>query len=224
MAGVHSAIVELRRYELKPGMRDVLIELFDREFVESQEAVGMSLLGQFRDLDRPDQFVWLRGFPDMAARRRGLEAFYGGPVWKRHSEAANATMIDVSNVLLLRPARPGSAFELDTAARPSLGSAEPAATIVATILHVDGADPPDVVAPFFVDGAQPERLPGPAGARGRERRRRVRAGARGGSGGAGRPAPRRARGPAAGSDRALALALRRGPSPHRSAGPAMKGR
>ena len=30
-------IVELRQYLLKPGMRDVLIDLFDREFVDSQE-------------------------------------------------------------------------------------------------------------------------------------------------------------------------------------------
>ena len=77
-------IVELRQYELRPGQRDVLIELFDRELVESQEAVGMQLIGQFRDLDRPDHFVWLRGFADMEHRRQGLEAFYRGPVWKAH--------------------------------------------------------------------------------------------------------------------------------------------
>ncbi|MGH2474717.1 MAG: NIPSNAP family protein, partial [Candidatus Limnocylindrales bacterium] len=73
-------VVELRQYTLHAGQRDVLVELFDREFVESQEAVGMELIGQFRDLDRPDRFVWLRGFPDMERRRRALEAFYGGPV------------------------------------------------------------------------------------------------------------------------------------------------
>jgi hypothetical protein len=34
-------LVELRQYTLHPGKRDVLIDLFDREFVESQEALGM---------------------------------------------------------------------------------------------------------------------------------------------------------------------------------------
>ena len=63
----------------------------------------MHVLGQFRDLDDPDSFVWLRGFSDMPTRKRALEAFYGGPVWKQHAGAANATMIDVDNVLLLRP-------------------------------------------------------------------------------------------------------------------------
>ncbi len=32
-------VVELRRYALHPGRRDTLIDLFDREFVETQEAV-----------------------------------------------------------------------------------------------------------------------------------------------------------------------------------------
>lgn len=51
--GVRYPIVELRQYLLWPGQRDVLIELFDREFVESQEATGMAVVGQFRDLDQP---------------------------------------------------------------------------------------------------------------------------------------------------------------------------
>jgi hypothetical protein len=98
-----SAVVELRQYELRPGQRDVLIELFDREFIEPQESAGMQVIGQFRDLDRPDRFVWLRGFTDMTSRRLALEQFYGGPVWKAHGDAANATMIDSDDVLLLRP-------------------------------------------------------------------------------------------------------------------------
>jgi hypothetical protein len=96
-------IAELRQYVLKPGRRDELIDLFDSEFVETQEALGMAVLGQFRDLDRPDMFVWLRGYPDdMEARRTALTAFYGGPTWKQHGPAANATMIDSDDVLLLR--------------------------------------------------------------------------------------------------------------------------
>src|SRR5688500_130018 len=77
-------IVELRQYTLHPGQRDVLIELFDREFIETQEAEGMRILGQFRDLGNPDRFVWPRGFPDMDTRKRALTAFYGGPAWKAH--------------------------------------------------------------------------------------------------------------------------------------------
>jgi hypothetical protein len=98
-----SQVLELRQYTIHPGKRDTLIELFDQVFVEPQEDLGMRVLGQFRDLDAPDRFVWLRGFPDLASRAERLDAFYSGPVWNANREAANATMIDSDNVLLLRP-------------------------------------------------------------------------------------------------------------------------
>ena len=96
-------IVELRQYTLVPGKRDVLVEVFDREFVESQEELGMQILGTFRDLDREDRFVWLRGFADMPSRLAGLTSFYSGPVWKEHGPLANTTMVSVDDVLLLHP-------------------------------------------------------------------------------------------------------------------------
>jgi hypothetical protein len=99
-------VVELRQYRLHTGRRDDLVALFDREFVEPQETNGLRVIGTFRDLDDPDRFVWFRGFPDMAARRAGLETFYDGPVWRAHKLAANATMIDSDDVLLLRPVVP----------------------------------------------------------------------------------------------------------------------
>ncbi|MFJ3216594.1 NIPSNAP family protein [Kitasatospora sp. NPDC086801] len=95
------SIVELRQYTLHPDTRETLIELFEREFVTGQQAVGITVGGRFRDLDDPDRFVWLRAFPDMAHRRRALEAFYTGPVWRKHRDAANATMVDSDDVLLL---------------------------------------------------------------------------------------------------------------------------
>ena len=119
---IYSPILELRRYKLHPGRREELIELFEREFIESQEAVGNQLIGQFYDLDDPNQFVWLRGFNDMSAREQSLRAFYSGPVWKAHREAANATMIDTDNVLLLHPARSTSGFSLKKGNRPPRGS------------------------------------------------------------------------------------------------------
>jgi quinol monooxygenase YgiN len=115
-------IVEYRRYTLHPGRRDELITLFEREFVETQEEQGMTLLGQFRALDKPDLFVWLRGFPDMATRGAGLAAFYGGPAWKTNRDAANATMIDSDDVFLLRTSAPHPGFQHDTRARAPRGA------------------------------------------------------------------------------------------------------
>ena len=123
MSAVRYPVIELRQYTLRPGQRDVLIDLFDREFVESQEADGMAIVGQFRDLDDPDRFTWIRGFASMPARARALASFYGGPAWKSHSARANATMIDSDNVLLLRPVTARSGFPAPPAARPPAGHA-----------------------------------------------------------------------------------------------------
>ena len=72
------SLIELRQYTLHPGQRDSLIELFEREFVETQEALGIAVIGQFRDLNRPDRFVWLRGFETIEARGQELAAFMMG--------------------------------------------------------------------------------------------------------------------------------------------------
>jgi NIPSNAP len=145
-------IVELRRYQLHPGERDTLIELFDRELVESQEAVGMDILGQFRDLDDPDSFVWLRGFSDMQTRKRALEAFYGGPVWKAHARAANATMVAVDNVLLLRRLS-GLALDADRRAARGSTAAQPGLLAVTIYPLADSAS--SEFAAFFARELEP---------------------------------------------------------------------
>ena len=101
-------VIELRQYTLHPGRRETLIRPVRGAFLEPQEAAGIRVLGQFRDLDDPDRFVWMRGFPDLAARPAALGDFYGGPVWAEHRDAANATMIDSDDVLLLRPVPGGT--------------------------------------------------------------------------------------------------------------------
>ena len=139
-------VVELRQYTLHSGKRDVLIDLFDREFVETQEEVGIKIIGQLRDFDHQDRFVWLRGFPDMTSRAKALNDFYSGPVWKAHREAANATMIDSDNVLLLCPAFPTSGFSLENLKRAPVGSKEvPRSLVVATIYYFAAPVAPDFI-------------------------------------------------------------------------------
>lgn len=140
-------VVELRQYTLHPHKRDVLIDLFDREFLETQDEAGMPVLGQFRDLDDPDRFVWLRGFSGMQARHEALASFYGGPVWQAHREAANATMIDSDNVLLLRPAWAGAHFPIDPGSRAGRAAlAIPAGLVDLTIFHLKQPASPDLLA------------------------------------------------------------------------------
>lgn len=134
---IESPLVELRRYTLHAGQRDTLIDLFDREFVESQEALGMRVIGQFGDLDDSQRFVWLRGFANMSRRREGLEAFYGGPVWQAHRSAANATMVDSDDVFLLRPAWSGAGIDGAPAVRAAPGATDiPPGLLDVTVFHL----------------------------------------------------------------------------------------
>jgi hypothetical protein len=165
VAEVCCPILELRQYTLHPGQRDVLISLFDTEFVETQEDVGMRVVGQFRDVDDPDRFVWIRGFRDMPSRAEALDTFYsGGPVWKRHRDAANATMIDSDDVLLLRPVDDRSGFptpgfahdgSIPEGGRPPVNAREsPTSVIAATIYHRDDS-PDDEFIRFFDESVRP---------------------------------------------------------------------
>lgn len=156
-------IVELRQYTLHPGRRDELITLFDNEFIESQEATGMRVAAQFRDANDAQRFVWIRGFASMGQRAAALGSFYSGPVWQAHRDAANATMADSDNVLLLRPAFAGSGLSLDPGRRPAKGStAESTKLIVATIHYFD-KDTPEADIQAFARAAG--EIIGQAGAR-----------------------------------------------------------
>ncbi|MDI9238049.1 NIPSNAP family protein [Lysobacter sp. LF1] len=123
-------VIELRQYAMQPGRRDELVELFEREFIEPQEAVGMHVIGTFRDLDAPERFVWLRGFADMPGRAEALDGFYSGPTWQQHRNAANATIVDSDDVLLLRPARMDSGFAPAARERAAVGSVSPSNGVI----------------------------------------------------------------------------------------------
>ena len=118
-AGGCCAIVELRQYTLHPQRFDGFARLFEDEFLDPLEATGMTVIGEFRDLDDPNRFVWLRGFPDMPSRATALAAFYDGPVWKARRDAANANFTDTDNVLLLHPSAMDSGLRLPGPDRPA---------------------------------------------------------------------------------------------------------
>lgn len=139
-------VLELRQYTLHPGRREDLIDLFDREFVEPQDAVGAQVLGQFRDRDDADRFVWLRGFTDMPTRGRALPEFYGGPVWAAHCDKANDTMIDSDDVLLLRPV-----VDFDLTGRTRGGDT----TLVTVTLYHLPAGGEDAFLDFFATAVRP---------------------------------------------------------------------
>ena len=140
-------MIELRQYAMRPGQRDTLIDIFEREFIEGQEDCGMQVIASFRDLDRPDVFPWMRGFTDMTARRDALTAFYDGPVWARNRDAANATMLTWDNVRLLRPTSPNAGFALGP--RADNGAAEVRSELIVATIYTIPADTAAQFAQWF---------------------------------------------------------------------------
>jgi hypothetical protein len=145
-------VLELRQYALQPGGRDPLVSLFDRYFVAALEATGMHVPGLFEDLDDPDRLVWLRGFPDMRSRSRALSDFYlHGAVWREHGRAANDTMVDSDDVLLLEPAYVGDNYPTRDATRLGSAGARPAGDLVAEVVPLHRLDEVGISADVLVD-------------------------------------------------------------------------
>ncbi len=128
-------VVDLRQYTVVPGQRDTLIDLFDGHFVMGQEEAGIHVVGQYRDLDDPDRFVWLRAFESMAVRGEALARFYYGPVWQQHRDRANATMIDSDNALLLEPLYLGPGYPKP---RSRVAAGPAASTVAITVAYLAG--------------------------------------------------------------------------------------
>jgi hypothetical protein len=152
-----TAVVELRQYKILPGKRDEMIRLFEREFIESQEVLGMRLVGTFRDQHDPDRFTWIREFGSMDVRDRELSAFYFGPVWKAHRNEANALLDDNDNVLLLRPAAAGLDFnQAYLKARAPVGAQPGTAGVVVVNVHYLWKDPGQDFTRFFLEHVRPQ--------------------------------------------------------------------
>jgi hypothetical protein len=88
----------------------------------------------------------------MAARARSLAEFYTGALWLAHRDAANATLYDNDNVLLLRPA--GDVTGLAGAARPPAGDPRPGDLVVITTYQF-AAPVTDAFVRWFDDALAP---------------------------------------------------------------------
>jgi hypothetical protein len=92
--GGMSAVIEVRTYRAKPGMRESLIGLLRTRAFPVQRELGMKLLGPFSTQEDEVGFVWLRGFPDQASREPLKAAFYEGPDWLGGLEAEAMSMLE----------------------------------------------------------------------------------------------------------------------------------
>ena len=93
-------IVEVRSYRIKPGRREEFVQFFQTRAVPALRERGMKIIGPFLDVENPNKFVFLRGFPSLEERDRMKEEFYEGELWKKELEGIAMPMIDSYDVIL----------------------------------------------------------------------------------------------------------------------------
>lgn len=93
-------IVEVRSYRITPGRRDEFIEFFEKRSVPALRSHGMKVVGPLIDLENPNKFVFLRGFPSMDDLYRMKSEFYEGKLWKEELESVAMPMIESYDVVL----------------------------------------------------------------------------------------------------------------------------
>ncbi len=122
-AGDYSSFVELRIYPVTNQER--FLDYFEEHYLESQEVLGMRIWGQFRDLESPHRFVWLRGYRTMEERLSGLRHFYTSPLWvETGPEAVSMLTERASHIHFLEPVEAGDGFAAHWS-RPVLASEAP---------------------------------------------------------------------------------------------------
>jgi hypothetical protein len=94
-------IVEMRTYQLKPGMRDAFMHVFRSRMIPKHDEIGLKVSGPFLSVEDPDVLFFMRGYPDIASRTTMNAELYGGELWKNELEAIVMPMIDTYQVIVV---------------------------------------------------------------------------------------------------------------------------
>jgi hypothetical protein len=98
-------IYELRIYRFHPGLKPTFLRYFKvaRTFMEKY---GVTFVTAWENLEREDEFIWIRSFPSVKRRQKAIDAYYGSPEWLKIVGKIRPT-IKRREVRLMK-ARPGS--------------------------------------------------------------------------------------------------------------------
>lgn len=87
-------IYEIRHYVARPGRRDDLARDMDETVIPHMMSHGMTVVGSYRDLEKDDTYVWIRGFDNQEQRAASLQAAYGALVWSEQMRPAIQELMD----------------------------------------------------------------------------------------------------------------------------------
>lgn len=94
-------VVEIRSYNLKPGMRDEFQRLFEREALPMLRRWKVDVVGFGPSLHDKDSWFLMRGFPGVEERQKSEDAFYGSQEWIAGPRAAVLAAIDTYATIVI---------------------------------------------------------------------------------------------------------------------------
>ena len=153
------SVVESFRYVVPPGEEKTLTRLFNDETALLGDSGFVDDIALLRDVDRPNTYVWLRGFTADDAVRR----FYYTPIWSSHREMLDRAGIRIDSAYSLRPGLYTTGFTLGDRLTQQKAD-ESAGIVVATIYtfdwsHYDGPSwAPSLVPVMAAAGGRPLAL------------------------------------------------------------------
>jgi hypothetical protein len=98
------AIIEMRTYRAKPGMRDEFLRIFRSKMIPAQVDGGMKILGPFLSIDDADTFFFMRGFPDRSSHEPIKARFHDCDAWANDLKRLLLPMLDNYDVIVVEDA------------------------------------------------------------------------------------------------------------------------
>jgi hypothetical protein len=93
--------IEIRSYNLKPGMRAELYRLFTEHALPMLKRWNVDVVAYGASPHDPDSFYLIRAYASLEARQASEDAFYGSDEWRQGPREAILACIDTYTDTLL---------------------------------------------------------------------------------------------------------------------------
>jgi hypothetical protein len=84
-------IHELRIYRFHEGQKKVFLKEF-KKAKSFMAKYGITFVAAWENLERDDEFIWIRSFANKKARDKAIEAYYGSPEWAKIVDTLRPTI------------------------------------------------------------------------------------------------------------------------------------
>ena len=101
--GAQTRVFELRTYYTKDGRLPALLERFGSHTTALFEKHGMTNIGYWVPMDKPNQLIYILAHPSIEEAKKNWEAFRTDPEWikvKNESEASGPIVDKVESVYM----------------------------------------------------------------------------------------------------------------------------